>query len=219
MQLHPSSRFAACFRTRRFVEGAALVALVAACSEKPNNDNAAVAAIASSSLAVRAPASVVPVAAPAEPPKPALRRPNDAADLLLTDERRARIERLAPEARGFLTSAEVEERLYKLNLKRGKDADGLRALDGIARGKWILFTGNIGGLAKDGFELPIRYTPKDPADPMGLTSTWLSVKFSDVKSFDASQYKPGELAVILAKYEGKKEAKPGYDVVLLGDWF
>jgi hypothetical protein len=61
-----------------------------------------------------------------------------------------------------LTSAELEEKLYSLNLRRGVDADALRAFDGMVKGRWVLFTGNIGALAKDSFELPIRYTPKDP---------------------------------------------------------
>lgn len=199
----------------------ALAVLIAAtaCSAKKEKSSNALAAIASESLAVRAAPPSASVPAPAVPEKPVLRRPKDASDLLLSSERRARVEAFAPQARGFLTSADIEEKLYALNLKRGKDEDGLRELDRLAAGKWVLFTGNIGNPTPDGLELPIRYTPRDPNDPMGLTSVWLSVKLTNIQGYSSTEYRPGELAVVLAKYNGRKKATEGYDLVLTGHWF
>lgn len=190
-----------------------------ACSTKKEKTSNALAAIASESLAVRAAPASASVTMPAAQEKPVVRRPKDASDLLLSSERRARVEAFAPQARGFLTSADLEEKLYALNLKRGKDEDGLRELDRLAAGKWVLFTGNVGNPTPDGLELPIRYTPRDPNDPMGLTSVWLSVKLTNIQGYSSSEYRPGELAVVLAKYNGKKKAIEGYDLVLTGHWF
>jgi hypothetical protein len=192
---------------------------LAGCSSKPREDHAAIAAIASNSMAIRAPTE--PASASATPVdfKPGTRRPIDESDVMLLPGRRTRLEAFAPESKGFLTSADLEEKLYTLNLRRGVDADALRAFDGMAKGRWILFTGNIGALAKDTFELPIRYTPKDAKDALGLTSTWLALKFTNVKGYDMAEYRQGELAVILARYDGDKSAKAGYDVVLLRRWF
>jgi hypothetical protein len=170
-------------------------------------------------MVIRGPTEQPSVSAAPAPEKPGTRRPIDESDVLLLPGRRTRLESFAPEAKGFLASADLEEKLYSLNLRRGVDADAIRAFDGMAKGKWILFTGNIGGLEKDGFELPIRYTPKDAKDPLGLTSTWFAVKFSNVKGYDMAEYRQGELAVILARYDGDKSAKAGYDVVLLRNWF
>lgn len=189
------------------------------CSTKKEERSNALAAIASESLAVRAAPPAPSVAAPTVPEKPAVRRPKDASDVLLSSDRRRRVEAFAPQAKGFLTSAEIEEKLYALNLKRGKDEDGLRELDHLAAGRWVLFTGNIGNPSPDGFELPIRYTPRDPNDPMGLTSVWLSVKLTNIQGYSSTEYRPGELAVVLAKYTGKKKATEGYDLVLTGHWF
>lgn len=196
----------------------ASVALASACSARKEEKSSAISAVASGSLAVRAP--IVPSVTPTPlPEKPVVQRPKDAADLLVSVEKRARVESFAPEARGFLDSADLEDQLYKMQIKRGKDSDAVKALDQLAAGKWVLFTGNIGNPAVDSFELPIRYTPKDPNDKLGLTNVWISVKLSKIRGYDASEYRPGELAVVLAKYEGKQVAAGGYDVVLLGHWF
>ena len=192
---------------------------IAGCNSKPADDHGAIAAIASNSMAIRAPSEPASASAAPLPVKPGTRRPIDESDTLLLPGRRTRLEALAPESKGFLTSTELEEKLYSLNLRRGVDADALRAFDGMAKGRWILFSGNIGGLEKDGFELPIRYTPKDAKDPLGLTSTWFGVKFTNVKGYEMAEYRQGELAVILARYDGDKSAKSGYDVVLLRRWF
>lgn len=116
--------------------GAALLVLsaVAGCSSKPREDHAAITAIASNSMAIRAPSE--PASASAAPllVKLGTRRPIDESDVLLLPGRRTRLEALAPESKGFLTSAELEEKLYSLNLRRGVDADALRAFDGMVKG-------------------------------------------------------------------------------------
>ncbi len=198
---------------------AVLLSLVAsACTSSTDAAPAgAIAAIASESLAVRAPSSAT--ATPPAPEKPGPRRPGDSNDLILTPSIRARLEHFAPEARGFTTSLALEEALYKLQLKRGVDADAVKALDRLAKGKWVLFTGNIGGVTPGTFQLPIRYTPKDQNDPLGLTSVWVSIEFTNINGYDSSKYQPGELTAILARYDGKLKATTGYDTILLDHWF
>ena len=50
-------------------------------------------------------------------------------------------------------------------------------------------------------------------------ATVVTVKFTNVKGYDMAEYRQGELAVILARYDGDKVAKAGYDAVLLRNWF
>jgi len=193
--------------------------VVVACSSQKEKNTEGMAEIASSSLAIRAPLPAPAASAAEAPVKPSAPRPKDSVDLIVSAEKRARVEHLAPEARGFLTSDDIEKRLYAMELKRGKDADAVKAIDKIAKGKWVLFTGNIGNLTDQGCELPIRYTPKDPNDALGLTSVWVPVRLSSIKGYDRTEYQPGELAVILARYDGGLKAGQGYDVVLLRAWF
>jgi hypothetical protein len=204
---------------RRCFTSVTLFAVVAGCSKSEEHKPQAMAEIASGSLAVRANVPATVPSVPALPQKPVIVRPKDAADLIASAEKRARVEAFAPETKGFLTSEAIENELYKLELKRGKDADAVKALDRMARGRWVLFTGNIGAVAKEGCELPIRYTPKDPNDNLGLTSVWVPIRISGIKGYDANEYRPGELAVILARYEGEQKASPGYDLVFLQKWF
>jgi hypothetical protein len=195
----------------------ACVAL-AACNSPKRDDASGIGAIASGSLAVRAPVPAAP-SVPPSPEKPIIERPKGPEDLIVSDEKRARVESLAPEAKGFLTSADLEQQLYRMQLRRGKDADAIKELEKLAKGKWVLFTGNIGNPTADSCELPIRYTPKDPNDFTGLTSTWLSIKVTNITGYGGTEYRQGELAVILAKYDGKLSASPGYDPVFLKHWF
>jgi hypothetical protein len=202
-----------------FLAGLAGIAVLGvACSSSKGEKSSAISAIASNSLAVRAPVMPSVTAAPLRE-LPVTKRPKDEADLLVSVGKRARVEAFAPEATGFLTSAAIEEQLYNLQLKRGKDADAVKALDRIAKDKWVLFAGNIGSITADSFELPIRYTPRDPNDAMGITNVWIPVKLTKIRGYEASEYRPGELAVILAKYEGKQAVEGGYDVVFLKHWF
>jgi len=203
---------------RRLATASLFVLAVACSSSKEPKAGAAIAAIASTSLAVRPPPQPAP-AVPPQPEKPIVQRPKDATDLIVSTEKRARAEAFAPEARGFVTSAELEEKLYKLGLRRGKDEDAVKALDALARGKWVLFTGNIGEIAPGKFVLPIRYTPKDQNDPMGITSVWVPITLSNIKGYEATEYRAGELAAVLAHYDGKQQATAGYDLVMLGHWF
>src|SRR5262245_52057754 len=87
----------------------AAVAIGSGCSSKDEKKGASgLAAIASGSLAVTAPPPVHSVSAAAEPEKPIIKRCKDQGDLVLTPEKRARVERLAPEAKGFVTVGELE---------------------------------------------------------------------------------------------------------------
>jgi hypothetical protein len=202
----------------RYFPVVALLAL-SSCDSQKKSDGAGMAAIASGSLAIKAPPAAPSQAAPTEPEKPIVRRAKDPGDLVVTPERRARVESLVPEAKGFVTSEELEAELYNMQLARGKDPAAVKALDKIAAGKWVLFSGNIGSLAASTFELPVRYTPRDPNDVMGITAVWIPVQFSNVKGYSEKEYRTGELAVVLAKYEGAKKATPGHDVILLEKWF
>ena len=200
----------------RFSPVVAILAL-ASCSSPKEQKAGVIAAIASGSLALRA---LIPESSVTAPPaKPLIVRPQDAADLIVSAEKRARVERLVPEAKGFLTSAALETELYKLELRRGKDGDAVKAFDQLAKGKWVLFTGNVGALGPHSCELPIRYTPKDPNDALGLTSVWIPIELSGIKGYDMAAYTPGQLAVIVARYDGQRKAGAGYDVVLLQSWF
>lgn len=189
------------------------------CESKKEPEAGAIAQLASSKpfLMGARPAAVQPAAA--TPARPVVRRPSGEGDLVLTEARRAKIEQAFPEAKGFVEAAELERDLYKQNLRRGKDAKAQAALDRLAQGKWVLFTGNAVTRKKDGFTLPLRYTARDPNDRLGLTSTWLGIEFSNISGYDSAEYQPDEPMAVLAKYDGKGAAGPGYDLLLLNRWF
>jgi hypothetical protein len=195
-----------------------LVSLLA-CDSKKERTTSGLAEIASGSLAVKqaAPAAAASVEPAAE--KKIVRRPSMDEKLEVTDAIRSRVESRHPEAAGFLTGAQIEEKLFALDLKRGKDDEALKHFDRLAKGKWILLTGPLTAPQADGFELPVRYTPRDPTDPMGLTSQWISVKLTELQGYEATEYRSGEKAAVLAKYKGSKEASPGFDLILLGHWY
>jgi hypothetical protein len=161
-----------------------------------------------------------PSASVEEPSEPVqvIDRPIKQEDLALTDKRRKRTEAAIPEMKEALMQEDLEQKLFKLEFKRGAEDKALEALDRHAKGKWVLFTGNVTRPTADGFELPVRYTPKDPNDPMGLTSNWFFIKFDQVMGYKKTPHKEGELTAVLAKYEGGGVAKPAYDLVLLGHW-
>jgi len=191
---------------------------VLGCESNKEPEANAFAQIASSKplLMGARPAAVQPAAAPA---RAVVRRPSGEGDLVLTEARRAKIEQNYPEAKGFIEAAQLERDLYKRSLRRGKDAKATAELDRLAEGKWVLFTGNAITRKKDGFALPLRYTPRDPNDRLGLTSTWLSIEFSNIAGYDSAEYQPDEPMAVLAKYDGKNVAEPGYDLLLLNRWF
>jgi hypothetical protein len=164
------------------------------------------------------PSADQPVPSAPAPAVRALRRPDNAGELLLDAGRRARIEAAHPEAKGFLDLDPLEKELFGLELPRGAADKALAAFDKRARGKWVLFTSNLIDPAQ-GFEVPVHYTARDAKDRLGLTSTWFSVRLEQIRGFDPAKYRPGELVVVLAKYNGNKLAGPGHDLVLGDLWF
>lgn len=186
-------------------------------SDRAPKENA-IAAIASANPALVAPPKPAASVEPASNEK-IIRRPSENEALVVTSEKRGSIESKHPDAKGFLTKEELELRLFALELKRGKDKEALQALDRLAKGKWILVSGPITNPQPDTFQLAVRYTPRDSADPIGLTSQWVSVTFSGVRGYDPSAYRPGEQTVVLAKYEGGGKASSGSDLILLDEWY
>lgn len=148
-----------------------------------------------------------------------IRRAKDDADLIVTPERRAKIEAAVPDAKGFLDQRELEQQLHKQDLKRGNNEAAIKAFDKLAKGRFVLFTGYIVDPKADGFELALRYTPRDPADPVGLTATWFPVHFANVEGYDATAYRAGERLAVLARYEGAQRASQARDLILLEQWF
>src|SRR5436190_19474126 len=96
----------------------ALALALAGCNSKPRDENTGIAAIASNSMVIRGPTEAVSASATPGPEKRGTRRPIDESDVLLLPGRRARLESFAPETKGFLTSPELEEKLYALNVRR-----------------------------------------------------------------------------------------------------
>lgn len=147
-----------------------------------------------------------------------VRRPDNMGDLVLTPERRRRIESRFSNTKGFIDANDLEQRLFELELLRGKEKEAIEKFDLWAKGKWVLFTGNIAEPGAASFQLAVRYTPRDSDDPMGLTSNWFFVRFTDVDLYRADEYRPGEPAAVVARYNGKAKAGPGYDLILSGEW-
>lgn len=163
------------------------------------------------------PVSTAATSAASERPRP--RVPvRDQADLVLTPERRAAVEAAHPETKAFLDGLDIEERLYRKGLKHDDVKGAVAALDGLALGKWGYFVGNIIAPTAEGFDLAVRYVPREAGDAMGFTSAWLNVHFENIKGYEGSAYKAGDLIAVLARYAGKQKATNGYDVVALGDW-
>jgi hypothetical protein len=148
-----------------------------------------------------------------------VRRAKNEADLVVTPERRAKLEAAVPEAKGFLDQRELEPLLFKRELKRGATDDGLEAFDKLAKGRFVLFSGNIIDPKAERFDLAVRYTPRDPADPVGLTATWFPVHFERVAGYDPNVYHAGDPIAVLAFYEGQQTTQKARDVILLEQWF
>jgi hypothetical protein len=160
-----------------------------------------------------------PVATPTEtahkePPKST--RP-EKIDVELTADRRTKAEAAVPEAKGFVVSSAIEEKL-KANKKLKEKEGGVTAFDKMAGGKWVLFTGPIANLTESGFDMGITYTPQIKGDVMGMSRQWFPVTFSNVKGYDSTKFKVGNVVVVLAKYEGKQKAGPGTELVDAGAW-
>jgi len=154
---------------------------------------------------------------PVEPPEPEKPSRPETIEMDLTDERRAKLAKAYGEAQGFLVAKDLEAQL-KENKTLKDEGKALKAFDAKAKGKWILFTGTMVNLTKDGFDMAIVYTPQLPNDPMGMSRQFFTVTFSDVKGYDDTKFKVGSAGVVLAKYDGNKKAGPGHEVVEAGHW-
>ncbi len=183
----------------------ALVATMGACEEPKKTEPSA------------KPSAVAP-APPPEPEKPLKIRPlrNNKLDIKLNDERRAKIEKAIPDALGFIPAAEIEAKIHKKKLEEEEPA--LEAFDKEAKGKWLLFVGNMIKMTDSGFEMAVSYTPQAEGDPMGMSRKFFMVSISDVKGYEKSKFKDGERGVVLAKYAGDKKASPAYEVIELEHW-
>ncbi len=95
---------------------------------------------------------------------------------------------------------------------------GIRAFDALAKGKWVLFTGPLVEAKDDGFSIGVSYTPRVENDPMGLSRQFFLVALSDVKGYEPDSMKNGTKVAVLAKYEGKAKAGPGYELVAEENW-
>jgi hypothetical protein len=137
-------------------------------------------------------------------------------DATCTEERRARLEEAYPEAKGFLVAKDLESKLIAQKISHGTPAT--KAFDELARDQWVLFHGPLNALSRDSFELPLIFAPKSKKDPFGMSSMWLQIEFRDVVAYNSVTLEEGQDSVVLAKYNGNKQASPGYDLVALGIW-
>jgi hypothetical protein len=184
-----------------------LVPVICGCSEDKKPD-----AVPSATAAPPPPPAPAP-----EPPKEEKPSRPEKIDPEVTADRRTKIEAAMPEAKGFLVATELEEKLKKN--KTLKDTGGaVKAFDKLALGKWILFSGPISNPAAGGFDLGVTYTPQIKGDVMGMSRQWFPVSFTDVKGYDASAFKGGQMVIVLAKYTGKQKAGPGEEAVAVNQW-
>lgn len=186
------------------------------CDSKPEAPPPPSAAAVSASAALEA----AQKAAAERSARKVIKRAKTEADLVVTPERRAKLEAVVPEAKGFIDQREeLEPKLFKQELKRGANDTALEAFDKLAKGKYVLFSGYIIEPKPEGFDLAVRYTPRDPADPVGLTATWFPVHFTQVRGYDATAYQGGEPVAVLAKYEGAQATSAARDLISLEEWF
>ncbi len=194
-----------------FVSAACLALLVSGCD--------------STKSAQAKPKPTATTAAPAPAPAPAP-KPEQAAkperpqhiDTKLTDARRDKIDKAHPEAKGFLVMADLQDKLKKNKALKAKDK-AMSAFDAMAKGKWVLFTGPLTDENDKGFSLGVTYTPRQKGDIMGMSRQFFLVNLTDVKGYGgADSMKAGTMVVVLAKYEGKGKAGPGWELVSEGNW-
>ena len=198
-------------QSHRLATCALLLSLVGCEEEKKPGGGAPSAAPAAS------PAPAAP-AAPTAAAKPKPAEPLKVTDLELTDARRSKIEQAIPDAKGFAEAKDFENELQKKKLKDDDEKLALKTFDTSAKGKWLLFRGNITTMKPDSFELAVTFKPMAPGDPMGLSRKFFMISFRDVKGYKDDLYTGGQFVVVLAKYAGDKHASPGYDLHALGDW-
>ncbi|HVU03659.1 MAG TPA: hypothetical protein VHE30_17995 [Polyangiaceae bacterium] len=179
------------------------------CSEEKKPEAAASAAPAPTPPPAPAPTP--------EPPKEEKPSRPEKIDVEVTAERREKIEKAVPEAKGFLLASSLEEKLKSNKTLKDKDP-AVKAFDKLAQGKWVLFAGPISNPTPTGFELGITYTPQIKGDVMGMSRQWFPVSFSDVSGYDGSALKAGQTVVVLAKYAGKQKGGPGKELVAEKLW-
>jgi hypothetical protein len=183
--------------------------VVSACSEEKKIDAAPSAAPAPTPSPTPPP--------PPEPPKEEKPARPEKIESQVTAERRSKLEAANPEAKGFVVASDLEEKLKANKTLKDKEA-GVKAFDKLALGKWILFAGPISNPTPTGFELGVTYTPQIKGDIMGMSRQWFPVAFSDIKGYDGSAFKVGQMVVVLAKYTGKQKAGPGEEAVATNHW-
>jgi len=179
-----------------------------ACSEEKKATAAATAA-----------AAPTPAPVPTPPPAPKEEKPKRPEKITpeVTADRRAKVEALNSDAKGFLVASELENKLKANKTLKAKEA-GVTAFDKMASGHWILFAGPLSNPTDSGFDLGITYTPQIAGDVMGMSRQWFPVTFTDVKGYDGSSFKAGQMVVVLAKYVGKQKAENGQELVAAGVW-
>jgi hypothetical protein len=178
-----------------------------ACSEEKKTSAATTAAAAP---------TPAPTPTPAPPKEEKPKRPAK-IDTEVTAEKRSKAEAANSDAKGFLVASALEEKLKANKTLKAKEA-GVTAFDKMASGRWVLFAGPLSNPTDSGFDLGITYTPQIPGDVMGMSRQWFPVTFSGVKGYDVSQFKAGQVVVVLAKYVGKQKAENGEELVATGSW-
>jgi hypothetical protein len=173
--------------------------------------------------AASATASALPAPAPTPTPEPSQPAPKAESsrpaklDLALTPERRTAIETKYPSEKGFLVEKELEAKLQK-NKALKDEKTALAAFDKLAKGKWVLFSGNAANLAASAFDMGVVYTPQIPGDSIGMSKQWFPVHMSEVEGYKQDALKTGDLVVVLVKYDGASKASPGQELVATGVW-
>jgi hypothetical protein len=197
--------------TRCTLSACAALFFVFGCDDKPAPT---AASAAPSATLAPAPAPTPEAAKPA--PKTEFGRP-EKLDLTLTPERRTAIESKYPAEKGFLLEKELEEKLQK-NKALKDEKTALAAFDKLAKGKWILFTGNAANLAASNFDMGVVYTPQIAGDSIGMSKQWFPVHMSDIEGYQKDALKTGDMVVVLVKYDGAGKVSPGQELVATGVW-
>jgi hypothetical protein len=195
-------------------EAVIAVVLSATCSMALGCSEEKKAAAAATAAPTATPA---PAPTPVAPPKAEKPKRPEKIDTEVTAARRAKVESANAEAKGFLVASELETKLKANKTLKAKEA-GVTVFDKMASGHWVLFAGPLSNPTDSGFDLGITYTPQIQGDVMGMSRQWFPVTFSDVKGYDSSAFKSGQMVVVLAKYIGKQKAENGQELVAAGTW-
>ena len=113
--------------------------------------------------------------------------------------------------------AVIEDKL-KQNKAVKEEANAVKAFDAAAKKRWVLFTGTLVNPTDNGFDLAIVYTPQLPNDPMGMSRQFFTVTLSEVQGYEKDALKLGTQVVVLAKYDGGKQASAAKELVASNVW-